>query len=37
MARLNLLEETSFEKLPVTVYPDKKIASDKIARRTADN
>ncbi|WP_214073185.1 glucosamine-6-phosphate deaminase [Mucilaginibacter sp. dw_454] len=36
MARLNLLEETRFEKLPVTVYPDQQIASIKVARRIAD-
>lgn len=36
MARLNLLEETRFEKLPVTVYPDETIASEKVARRIAD-
>src|SRR5690606_10330159 len=36
MARLNLLEETRFEKLPVTVYPDQHIASQKVARRIAD-
>lgn len=36
MARLNLLEETRFEKLPVTVYPDNDIASRKVARRITD-
>lgn len=36
MARLNLLEETRFEKLPVTVYPDQKTASKKVAHRIAD-
>jgi glucosamine-6-phosphate deaminase len=36
MARLNLLEETRFEKLPVTVYPDRLTASKKVARRIAD-
>lgn len=36
MARLNLLEETRFEKLPVTVYPDSDIASKKVARRISD-
>ncbi|RDV15082.1 glucosamine-6-phosphate deaminase [Pontibacter diazotrophicus] len=36
MARLNLLEETRFEKLPVTVYPDEHIASLKVAGRIAD-
>ena len=36
MARLNLLEETRFEKLPVTVYPDEHIASVKVAHRVAD-
>jgi glucosamine-6-phosphate deaminase len=36
MARLNLLEETRFEKLPVTVYPDEHIASVKVAQRIAD-
>lgn len=36
MARLNLLEETRFEKLPVTVYPDEYLASKKVARRIAD-
>ncbi len=36
MARLNLLEETRFEKLPVTVYPNQDIASKKVARRITD-
>ncbi|MBF9252290.1 glucosamine-6-phosphate deaminase [Pontibacter sp. 172403-2] len=36
MARLNLLEETRFEKLPVTVYPDAHTASVRVARRIAD-
>ena len=36
MARLNLLEETRFEKLPVTVYPDQHIASVKVARMIAN-
>ncbi|PRY16349.1 glucosamine-6-phosphate deaminase [Pontibacter ummariensis] len=36
MARLNLLEETRFEKLPVTVYPDEQTASVRVARRIAD-
>jgi glucosamine-6-phosphate deaminase len=36
MARLNLLEETRFEKLPVTVYPNTDIASQKVARRITD-
>ncbi|WP_242923240.1 glucosamine-6-phosphate deaminase [Pontibacter liquoris] len=35
MARLNLLEETRFEKLPVTVYPNEHIASVKVAQRIA--
>jgi glucosamine-6-phosphate deaminase len=35
MSRLNLLEETRFEKLPVTVYPDEHIASRKVAQRIA--
>ena len=35
MARLNLLEETRFEKLPVTVYPDSIIASHQVANRIA--
>ncbi|MGI4805461.1 MAG: glucosamine-6-phosphate deaminase, partial [Janthinobacterium lividum] len=36
MARLNLLEETRYEKLPVTVYPDASFASKKVAKRIAD-
>jgi glucosamine-6-phosphate deaminase len=36
MARLNLLEETRFEKLPVTVFPDEHIASVKVAQRIAN-
>lgn len=36
MARLNLLEETRFEKLPVTVYPNQNIASKKVAQRIAN-
>ncbi|WP_370589975.1 glucosamine-6-phosphate deaminase [Rufibacter sp. LB8] len=35
MSRLNLLEETRFEKLPVTVYPDQHIASKTVAHRIA--
>ncbi len=35
MARLNLLEETRFEKLPVTVYPNRNVASIEVARRIA--
>lgn len=35
MARLNLLEETRFEKLPVTVYPNPEIASIAVAHRIA--
>jgi glucosamine-6-phosphate deaminase len=27
MSRLNLLEETRYEKLPVTVYPDQQTAA----------
>ncbi|MBC8051600.1 MAG: glucosamine-6-phosphate deaminase [Sphingobacteriaceae bacterium] len=33
MPRLNLLEETRFEKLPVSVYPDQEVASQEVARR----
>ena len=33
--RLNLLEETRFEKLPVSVYPNKDVASVKVAERIA--
>jgi len=36
MARLNLLEETRYEKLPVTVYPDKAQASVAVAHRIAE-
>ena len=36
MARLNLLEETRFEKVPVTVYENQHIASKKVADRIAD-
>jgi glucosamine-6-phosphate deaminase len=36
MSRLNLLEETRFEKLAVSVYPDQQIASLTVARRIAD-
>ncbi len=35
MKRLNLLEETRYEKLPVTVYDNKEIASKKVADRIA--
>lgn len=35
MPRLNLLEETRYEKLPVTVYPDQQIASVQVAQRIA--
>jgi len=35
MARLNLLEETRFEKLPVTVFPDMITASKTVANRIA--
>jgi len=35
MPRLNLLEETRFEKLPVTVYPDRLTASKTVAKRIA--
>ena len=35
MARLNLLEETRYEKLPVTVYPNQKVASVAVAHRIA--
>ncbi len=35
MARLNLLEETRFEKLPVTVFENQKIASINVAHRIA--
>ena len=36
MARLNLLEETRYEKLPVSVYDDEHIASKMVAKRIAD-
>jgi glucosamine-6-phosphate deaminase len=36
MPRLNLLEETRFEKLPITVYADKFAASTAVAKRIAD-
>ncbi|MDB5136358.1 MAG: nagB 3 [Mucilaginibacter sp.] len=36
MPRLNLLEETRFEKLPVTVFPDMITASKTVAKRIAD-
>jgi glucosamine-6-phosphate deaminase len=36
MARLNLLEETRYEKLPVTVYPNQQIASVQVANRIAN-
>lgn len=36
MARLNLLEETRYEKLPVTVYPDPTTASIAVAKKIAD-
>ncbi|WP_029034247.1 glucosamine-6-phosphate deaminase [Salinimicrobium terrae] len=36
MARLNLLEETRFEKVPVTVYENAQIASLKVADRIAN-
>ena len=36
MPRLNLLEETRYEKLPVTVYPDQQIAALHVASRIAD-
>ncbi|MBD3749882.1 MAG: glucosamine-6-phosphate deaminase [Sphingobacteriales bacterium] len=35
MARLNLLEETRFEKLPVSIYQDSKVASKVVAFRIA--
>lgn len=35
MARLNLLEETRFEKVPVKVYPDQTTASVDVANRIA--
>jgi len=36
MARLNLLEETRYEKLPVTIYANKNEASLAVAQRIAD-
>ena len=36
MARLNLLEETRFEKVPVSVYADPTAASLAVAKRIAD-
>jgi len=36
MARLNLLEETRYEKLPVSVFKDQKTASLSVAKRIAD-
>ena len=36
MARLNLLEETRFEKLPVTVFADQHAASVTVAKRIAN-
>ena len=36
MARLNLLEETRYEKLPVSVFTNQKEASLSVARRIAD-
>ncbi|WP_207535358.1 glucosamine-6-phosphate deaminase [Desertivirga arenae] len=36
MSRLNLLEETRFEKLPVSIYQDQASASKAIAKRIAD-
>ncbi|MCC8410128.1 glucosamine-6-phosphate deaminase [Mucilaginibacter sp. UR6-1] len=35
MSRLNLLEETRYEKLPVTVFPDSTAASNSVAARIA--
>ncbi|MDF2433473.1 MAG: glucosamine-6-phosphate deaminase, partial [Mucilaginibacter sp.] len=35
MARLNLLEETRYEKLPVTVYDNQQEASKAVAGRIA--
>ncbi|CAM4029148.1 glucosamine-6-phosphate deaminase [Pedobacter westerhofensis] len=35
MSRLNLLEETRYEKLPVTVYSDEQTASADVAKRIA--
>lgn len=36
MSRLNLLEETRYERLPVTVYTDKQTASVQVANRIAN-
>ncbi|MFD2163186.1 glucosamine-6-phosphate deaminase [Paradesertivirga mongoliensis] len=36
MRRLNLLEETRFEKLPVTVFPNQKVAAKEVAGRIAN-
>ncbi|GGH11828.1 glucosamine-6-phosphate deaminase [Pedobacter zeae] len=36
MARLNLLEETRFEKLPVSVFENPKVASINVAHRIAE-
>ena len=36
MARLNLLEETRFEKLPVTVYRDEFVAAENVAQHIAE-
>ena len=36
MKRLNLLEETRFEKVPVRIYADQFIASKAVAKRIAD-
>ncbi|WP_144961931.1 glucosamine-6-phosphate deaminase [Gillisia sp. Hel_I_86] len=36
MARLNLLEETRFEKIPVSVYANKHIASKMVAKRISE-
>jgi glucosamine-6-phosphate deaminase len=35
MARLNLLEETRYEKLPVTVYPSQQAATQQVAGKIA--
>jgi len=36
MARLNFLEETRFEKILVSVYENKHIASKRVAKRIAE-
>lgn len=36
MSRLNLLEETRFEKIPVSIFPDENQASIYVARRIAN-